>query len=469
MHKSHLKIQDIFIIAAILMIAAFQPACDAENKHQTADEHQGHEHEDHDGPDEHEEHDEHDQEEDAHAGHDHDKHGHAGSDLDKSVEELFAAECEHDMLTHECDECNYEVGVVRVAQDLIDEGLITIERVIERDFDSEVELIGEIGFNERKIAHLGPRAMGIVAEVKVDLGQQVETGQPLVILESIELAEAEASYLEASAEQRIAVRALERQRNLRENNITSEREFLETEQQAQAADIKVGSAKQKLLRLGLSNSGVASLLRNGHRRANGRLIITAPFPGEILELHAVTGEQIDPGEKTILLGDTTSLWVWVDLYESQLEPVRLAMTDAGLPVSIYVRSYPELGFSGKIDFVSSAMDERTRTVKARVILENAQGRLKPGMFAKVRLGLNPSDGKPAIPSEALLSDEEVDFIFIRHEDDYFIRRKVEKGRDIDGFTEILEGVVIGQEVAVSGSFLLKSDVLRSKMGEGCAH
>ncbi len=94
--------------------------------------------------------------EDSHAGHGHGE----GSDLDKPIEELFAADCEHKLKTHKCDECRYEVGVVKVPSELIDRGLISVTNVSRRDFDSEIGLTGEIQFDKQKIARLGPSVAG---------------------------------------------------------------------------------------------------------------------------------------------------------------------------------------------------------------------------------------------------------------------------------------------------------------------
>jgi len=91
------------------------------------------------------------------------------------------------------------------------------------------------------------------------------------------------------------------------------------------------------------------------------------------------------------------------------------------------------------------------------------------MFAEVRLAIAMGRAFPAVPASAVLADEGRDFVFVRHTDDYFVRRPLTKGRAAGGYVEVLEGLQTGQIVAISGAFLLKSDVLRSKMGAGCAH
>lgn len=397
-------------------------------------------------------------------------HHHAeGSDLDREPGELFAAKCEHGVCTYQCEECRYEVGVVRVPMDLIEEGLIDTALVQRRSFGNRVELTGEIRFDERKVAHLGPRLPGIVRRVFVDLGQPASAGDPLIEMDSPELAEVQATYLEALAEYRLARRNYERQSELREAKISSEREFFEAGQSLETAEIRSNSGRQRLLRFGITESEIARLEREGIAGATGRYLLKAPFAGQVLDLHAVRGERVELDRELALFGSTETLWVWVDLYESYLDAVAMAQVDRGIEATVSVKAYPGETFEGQVDFIGSTMNETTRTVKARVTLENEEGKLRPGMFATVSLVFGDGGNGAAVPSSAVLSDEGRDFVFVRYLDDYFLRRGVRMGRTTGDFVEIVEGLSPGQTVATRGSFLLKSDVLRSKMGEGCAH
>jgi|GEM_PF-205803 len=410
---------------------------------------------------------EHEEHEEGHEGHDHATH--AAKDMEKSVEELFADSCEHNIKTYTCDECRYEVGVVKLPKDMIEQGLIEISKVERMNFSSDSPLTGEIGFNERKTIHISPRVSGVVSRVMIDLGDSVKAGEILVELESAELAEAQAKYLETLAEKALSKKTLNRQKSLREKQITSEREYLESQQNYEAMQIRNNSARQKLLRLGVSDVAISKLAKKGQQVATGKLAVRAPFAGEIIQLHAVRGERIDTGAEIIMLGDTKSLWVWIDLYEDQLAVVNRASKAGKIPVNLSVKAYPREMFKGQLDFVGKVMDQKTRTVKARVTVDNYDGNLKPGMFTKVRLQLEESAMRIAVPESSILQDEDEKFVFVHHLDDYFVRRKVETNRQNNGFIEIVGGLELNQTIAVAGSFLLKSDVLRSKMGAGCSH
>lgn len=390
------------------------------------------------------------------------------SDLDRPVEALFAARCEHDTLTHQCAECRYEVGVARVPAELIAEGLLATATAREEALPEVIELPGEIRFDEHRIAHLTPQVSGLIATVSVDLGSRVAAGDLLLEIDSAELASAQADYLAAVAEESLATRAAQRFAALRAAKIASEREALETEQRLEAARIASATGRQRLLTLGLRETEIAALLGGGAARADGRLALRAPFAGEVLGLHAVRGEQVEPGGELVLLGDTAELWVWVDVYEAQLARLDALRREGPVPVRVSAAAYPQHEFVGRLDLVGRTMDEATRTVKSRIRLGNPDGRLRPGMFTRVRLALPGAGRALAVPTDALLADEGREFVFVHHAGEYFVRRPVQSGRRWDGSVEIVAGLAPGQTVAAAGAFLLKSDVLRSKMGAGCA-
>ena len=155
-----------------------------------------------------------------------DGHGHGeeeSSDLDRPLDELFAATCEHGKKTHACDECRYEVGVVRVPAKLVEGGLVKTASVSKRRVEAPIVLTGEVRFDERHVAHLSPRIEGTVRKVHASLGERVRRGQPIIELDSVQLGEAESDYLAAQAALRLARSSFERQEQLRkEQNLLRE-------------------------------------------------------------------------------------------------------------------------------------------------------------------------------------------------------------------------------------------------------
>ena len=114
------------------------------------------------------------------------------------------------------------------------------------------------------------------------------------------------------------------------------------------------------------------------------------------------------------------------------------------------------------------MDENTRTVKARVTVYNKERKLKPGMFCRVNLKTAFQGKGLFVSKKAVLTDEGENFVFVKYTGDYFLKRGVKQGEEKGEKIELLEGVTENQEVVNNGAFLLKSDILRGKMGAGCA-
>jgi len=407
----------------------------------------------------------------AEAGHAHEHEGHEGakpSDLDRPVEELFAETCEHDRKAHACDECRYQVGVVRVPEDLLKEGLVKTSTVARRPLETPVPLTGEVRFAERKVTHLSPRAEGVIRKVLVALGEKVTVGQPLLEMESAALGEAESSYLESEATLRLSRKALDRQAALREEGISSEKEFLAARQEAESAGIRAQAASDRLRRLGLGQGEIDGLGKAGPAGVQGRLVLRAPAAGTILDMHAVPGEAARPDQNVFTIGDLSQMWVWADVYEGQVRQVLAHEHHGDMRATVTAKAFPGEVFPASVDFVAPSMDEKTRTLKVRVGVPNPKGKLRAGMFVNVELYLPSGPDALVIPRAALLADEGRSFVFVRHQGEYWVRRPVETGRASGGQVEITKGLAGGETVATEGCFLLKSDVLRSKMGAGCA-
>jgi len=405
-------------------------------------------------------------------GHEHGEHEHGDapadrSDLDQPIDVLLARVCEHGRKAFDCDECRYEVGVARVPKAMIDDGLVKVAVAARRKLEAPLALTGEIKFDERHVAHVAPSMEARIRSVRASLGQRVRPGEALVVLESVGLGEAQSQYLEARGTLELARKTAERADGLRAEGISSEKEWLEARQQRDAAEIRTKAAAEKLLRLGLTAPEVEGLAAKAGPGAAGTFVLRAPAGGIVLEMHAVPGELVRPDESILTVGDLSDLWIWADLYEDQLGRV-LEHQGKALKAGISVKAFPGVVFPGSVDFVAPTMDEKTRTVKVRIGVKNPDGKLRAGMFAAVQLYLPGEREGLAVPRGAVLSDEGRSFVFVKLEGDDFMRRPVETGRSGLDWIEITKGLDEGRVVASEGAFLLKSDVLRSKMGAGCA-
>lgn len=463
------------IIAAIIAVVALGVAAfvglhlvhrDGVAQPGVTDASSGH-HEEHTGEAE-PEHQGHDHEAEQHEGHGHEGHGHEDheGDLDRPVAELISARCEHDTATVDCDECRYEVGFVRVAPDVLAKGLVKTSPVSSESAEGDVVLPGEIGFDERRVAHVTPIARGIVRSVHVGLGQPVKRGDRLFDVDSPDLAEAQSELLEARATARLTARNARRITRLRKAGVAAEREVLAATTASRQAAVRLQAAQDRVRRLGMVLDPDDS--DDSLRAADGRLEVRAPLDGRVLEMHVVPGEVVGPDESVMLVGDLSSLWMWGALYESDLGAVQSALDQGELPARVVTSGYPGETFTGRADLLGAVVDTATRTVKLRIVVDNDARRLRPGMFAEARLQLPGRASVLTVPEAAVLEDEGREFVFVRISASDFVRRPVVTMPAAEGRVAVRVGLEAGQEVVSRGAFLLKSDVLREKMGAGCA-
>lgn len=410
---------------------------------------------------------------DGHDDHGHGGHGHGEEDaLSMSLEEIAKARCEHKTEAYLCTECRYEVGVVKVGPSLLKKrggksGLIRTEKAEHKKISSELTATGEIRLNENATVHVTPRIPGVIESVTVDVGARVKKGDLLFTINSTELGKTLAEYQRSRTLEALAKRIYEREKQLFKKDVGSEQDVIEAQAAYEERKAELVAAEQTLRILGLTKQDLVKAGQAGGTDM-GILPIRAPISGSILDRHAVTGELVEPGADVMLLSNLETLWVWVDLYEQDLAMFVGGKEHQPKHVDITVKAYPKRVFSGAIDYIGAVMDEHTRTVKARAAIKNTDGLLRPGMFCRVNVEAGDARNALVVPDAAVLTDEDKTFVFKHWKDDYFVRRSVKAGRSLKGVVEILDGVKKGEVVVSEGAFLLKSDVLREKMGAGCA-
>ncbi len=401
---------------------------------------------------------------DAHqeAGH---EHGAEGSDLDRPVDEMWRAKCEHEILQYQCDECRYEIGMVKLDASIVgDKGLVAVGYPEKRQGrHEERSLTGEVQLDETRTVHVASPLTGLITRGFTTPGERVEAGAPLFEVDSPEVAEAKASYLKAVAGLDFSRKAAEREALLFSRKVASLVEVQEAEARRTEAETDVAAARGRLLRLGLTKQEIERIsAKHGAAALDGLVVVRASRAGTVIEGHAAPGEHAETGKELLTISGLDRVWVMADLREADLAAVSNAV---GGEATVDAMGR---GFVGRLDTIAGRMSEQTRTAKARFSIDNAAGLLKPGMFVTVRL-LLPAPGESlVVPKVAVLADEGRTFVFTHKEGDYWVRRPVTLGARIDTMVEIASGLTAEQRIITDGSFLLKSDVLRGKMGAGCA-
>jgi len=404
---------------------------------------------------------------------DDDGHGH-GSSAALSLEELESAKCEHDIPTYQCAECRYEVGVVKVDASLLKRadggGLVRTQAVARTKVSATLPATGEVALNENAAVHISPRIAGIVESVSVDIGARVKAGDTLLTLASVELGKALADYERNRTLSDLTEKVFARETKLREQKVGAEQDVIEAQMTFEQHRTDLKASEQMLHVLGLTDEDLAGMSDPAHGVGAGRLPVRAPIAGMIIEKHAVAGEMAEAGKDLLLLADLATVWVWANVQSRDLEPLLQAEKRGPVAVAITVSAFPGRQFTGVLDYVGATMNEQTRTVKVRATVANSGMELRPGMFCDVSIAIGNGQVEEvlAVPRGALMTDEGKSFVFVHWKDDFFVRRDVRRGRDFLDVVEIIEGLQAAETVVTDGAFLLKSDVLREKMGAGCA-
>ncbi|HLG28906.1 MAG TPA: efflux RND transporter periplasmic adaptor subunit, partial [Candidatus Brocadiales bacterium] len=288
--------------------------------------------------------------------------------------QILNKNCEHNVPIIECDGCRYEVGVVKVDYKFLkEEGLLELTEAKVSTLNSIIEAPGEISTNPDREVHITPRIPGIIKEVYKGLGDKVKAGETVALLDSIEFGQAKSDYLKAKAMMELASKNYDRVKTLSEKQVVSQKSFIEAESELERAKIELRALEERLHLLGMKDSDVQKI--KGHEEFQSLLPIIAPFDGTVIEKHAVIGERVDPSVGLFRVADLSRLWVWFDVYEKDLAKVQNGQT-----VSLLALAYPDEKFEGEITYVGNMVSEKTRTTKVQAEVDNAEGKLKPGMF-----------------------------------------------------------------------------------------
>lgn len=391
----------------------------------------------------------------------------------RTLDELFAATCEHKIPQYTCEECRYELGLVKLDTSLIrkpdnPESLLTLETVAKHKAQMLLPLTGEVALNENALWRISPRVAGTVSRVNAVLGAQVRRGDVLFELESADLGLAIATYRKNKALSVLALKNCEREKALAKQRLSPEADAVEAQMKYDEYRVEQEAAKSVLAVMGLDAAAIEALASDTVGIRPGTLPVRSPQNGVVIGQRLTLGETLEAGKEVLTIADLSTVWVWMNVYESDLAKLTTEAQTRKPRVRLAFAAFPERRFAGEIDLISAVMDESTRTVRARAAIKNADAVLRPGMFCDARVVFDVNEDVIAVPLAAVMGDEGNRFVFRTVRDGFALRTDVETGRVFSDRIEIKRGLNPGDQIVTEGAFVLKSDVLRSKMGAGCA-
>jgi cobalt-zinc-cadmium efflux system membrane fusion protein len=387
----------------------------------------------------------------------------------------------HETVLSTCEQCNVTLargGTFSIQEREPEEGecpntvvRITLAPGAAADVDLEFHEVKPETISERiranaetryppsKYARVAPRIPGVISEVKAILGEEVEAGTVLAIVESTKFGEAKAEFLQAVAVLDLREQTYEREKGLFEKKISSKRELLTAKTELAEASLSLQRTTQMLNTLGLTAEQVTGL-ESGKDTSN-RLEVVAPFKGTVVQTSAVIGERATPEKPIFCVAAMDRLWLSVDVYERDLPKV-----EPGQRAYFRVEGLPGRRFSGRVVAIGGEVDDRTRTVPVFVDLKNSQRLLRSQMFGQAEIVVKRPEPTLLVPRAAVQSDGDCNLVFVSPKKDVFQARAIELGAGYEGGYEVVGGLAEGERVVTTGSFLLKTEVLRGQMGAG---
>jgi membrane fusion protein, heavy metal efflux system len=427
--------------------------------------------------------------------------------------------------------------IVLTAEQVETAGIVT-EKLKYETLEERIAITGELEAVPDRSSKVTSRFSGKVNKLLVQEGDRVKQGAPLVVIESVELAQADAAFHQAQSELAMAEKNLARVRDMAKLGLFSRSTLEEARNACAQAQASRDGAKAELLlaqkqydrikELNLSGiaatkdleradadlkkagaggqSAIVSLesararlkreeenFRKGHltykevleaeklqeqalshyhsalatfqilgidEHNHGRTFtLSSPIEGMVTALQITGGEAVVPTTPLMMIVNTDTLWLMADIYEKDLRKVR-----TGQKATFTVYAFPGKIFRGRLSYISPMMDEKTRSVKARVQVMNRECRLKVHMFARGNINVEHERKALLIPLESIQKEGDKSIVYVlKEKPGTFVPAEVKAGLSYGGRQEILKGLEAGQTIAVKGSFMVRSEEQKSSL------
>lgn len=384
----------------------------------------------------------------------------------------------------------YQRRIQFASVEAVQQAGVDVELVDRRPIGEAVSGNGEITYDATRFASLSSRASGTTWRVLKNIGDAVREGDVLAVVDAAEVGRTKTALVKALVAEELARENLQRLRGL-SGGVVAGRRVLEAEAEFAQAEAEVLSAEQALANLGLQVD--AKTLRGLPRQevvdrlrfaglpaelarrfaaetATANLVpVRSPLDGVVVHREVVAGEVVDPKRTLFQVADTSRMWLMLNV----------PLEEAGLlspGQTVHFRPDGSAGeATGRVAWISTAADKETRMVKVRADLENPDGKLRDETFGTGRVVLRPASDVVAVPKQAIHWEGCCQVVFVRDKHYFdgpespklFHVRSVRTGASDGASTEIIAGLLPGEVVVTKGSDVLRAQLLKNSLGEGC--
>ena len=367
--------------------------------------------------------------------------GSCGDNNFSSEKNETESHAEHEEHTKD-DESDHEVetGIVKLSSEQMQVAGVVVIPVQPQPIADMLRAPGEVTLNAYRTIKVTPRIEAQVVARHARLGDIVETGQPLITLSSIEMADAQGNLLIAYQEW-LRVKKLGRK-------VVSQRRYIE-------AQIAWEQAQARVQAYGMTTQQIDALLGNNKNvQADGTFQLLAAQTGRVLHDAFIVGERIEPGRELMIIADESVMWV-----EAHITPNEAGLIQIGNTAQINIDNTTLPAMVSQVDH---ALDETTRTLAVRLEVNNPEDKLHPGMFVTAHIQTSNQTNVMVVPEAAVLRSPDGDWLVLVELDEpgEFKAVEVELKRVVEG-QAIIAGINPGSRVVTQGAFFVQSELAKS--------
>jgi cobalt-zinc-cadmium efflux system membrane fusion protein len=321
--------------------------------------------------------------------------------------------------------------------------VVTVESITLR---RTLRLTGAVAYNAFKTTPVISQVGGPVSRILVVPGEHVKEGQAMLEVSSPDYSQLLDAYLKAADSERLASKNFTRAQELYAHHAIAEKDLEQAESDRNQAQADLNAAEQGMKILGIKDPS-----RMASAPSSAQIPVLAPISGEVVERLVSPGQVVQAGQtQAFTISDLSTVWVLANVYQADLAYVR-----SGEDVVVQTDAYPG-SFHGKISYVSPALDPNTRTLQARIIVDNPGEKLKRDMYCTVTVTAGSLSNVVAVPDSSVLRDDNNQpFVYVSTGANQFGRRDVDLGESENGQTRILKGISVGEKVVGDGSLFLQ--------------
>ena len=369
---------------------------------------------------------------------------------------------------------------------------IEVSKIGTQNINGYIKVNGEIMMNQDNESKVGSIIPGRVKKIYVKEGSFVRAGQTLAVIENPDLINVQVEYINAKNEFEFVKQEYSRQQKLSNDNIGSKKNLAEIESNYKRALANYKTLEEKLTSYKISKSRFDNIYTDTVADLQRNYSVTAPISGNVISRMVTIGQYVEPSVDMFHIVNTSSVFVDLNIFEKDLPHIK-----TGQKVTIEAGSNPDKTYEGNVTFINRVFDDMNRTVKVRVSVNNRSQELYPFMFITAKIYVS-DDNVLAVPVSALENEGENKYIFIKYgktkegkkletdkdhpdedehkeehehkdndEDIVFKKYQVITGISDDKFIEIFpfEELIEGSEAVTKGTFYLKSELMKEKLGE----